>query len=338
MTTATKESRSPGWPLVAAAASLLLISCAGASPSMRAPLMGGTSEAASAGGGAYRLAMLATACWSGGQWADAEGFPVAFRKEVDRDRCEQVVKQVYGRMARARLLQLRALDPQVVDDVVGKVGALSASDSDMAHRANLVKLVRATAGAQRENMYARRAAWKVLTDLDGRRHGTLANDERAAEEPLAAHTELQALLRLEAGDLTRDAHVLGILAALDRVELSRGLPRHLKVLAVDDVFGLVFGTPAPSLPADAATPLRRGIWLAYLSTAAETAGFPVPDSAKTPLERHRLAWVGVLEGFAQKLRADVDLLSSPAFTTLRPITRNVIQRLDWSYQVIKRRS
>ena len=104
MTITTRKSRSRGWSLVAAAVPLLLISCAGASPSIRAPLMDGTPPAASPNGRAYRLAMLATACWSGGQWADAEGFPVTFRKQVDRDRCEQVVKQVYGRMDRARLL------------------------------------------------------------------------------------------------------------------------------------------------------------------------------------------------------------------------------------------
>jgi hypothetical protein len=333
MTTATKQFRSVSGSFVAAAAALSLVSCASPSSSIRAPVMGGAPSTAAAGGKAYQLAMLTTACWFGGQWADAEGSPVTVRKAVDRDRCDQVVEQVYGRMDRARRLRLRALDARVVDEVVGKVGALAAADpADMNHGADLVKLLRSMAGAQRENMYARRAADKVKRDLDGRRPDKLARDERAAEEPLLAHAELEALLQLEAGELTHDAHVLGTLAALDRMDLIRGLPRHLKVLAVENAFGLLFGTPAPVLPSDPAVPLQRGLWLSYLATAARTSGFAVPDAADIPRARNRLAWAGVLEGFATRLRADIDLLSSPGATTLRPIARNVIERLERVYR------
>jgi hypothetical protein len=328
-------------PAILASITLALVSCAATAPSTPVRAVPAAPAPPAAGGEAYRLAMLATGCWFGGPWTDFEGLSVtATEKEAaDHARCAEAVRQVYGRTDQARVLQLRAIDARVVDDVARKVDTVAAADPvDRLHRGDLEKLLRATAAAQRENMSARRAAWKVQTDLDGRRHGPLEVDEMAAEDPLLAHSELEALLGLQAGDLTPDAHALGILSALDRVELSRGLPRHLKVFAVGDVFGLVFGTPAPGLTGDAAVPLPRGIWLSYLASAARAAGYPVPESARTPLQRNRLAWAGVLEGFAQRLRQDVDHLSRPAFTTLRPVVWRAIERLDWSFRTAARSS
>ena len=326
-------------PTILASLALALVACAATAPSTGARAVPVAPATPSAGGEAYRLAMLTTGCWFGGPWTDFEGLPATAREKeaVDRARCAEAVRHVYGRIDQARVLRLRAIDAGVVDDVARKVDAVAAADPvDRLHRGDLEKLLRATASAQRENMAARRAAWKVLTDLDGRRRGPLELDEMAAENPLLAHSELEALLELQAGDLTPDAHALGILSALDRVELSRGLPRHLKVFAVGDIFGLVFGTPAPGLTGDAAVPRPRGIWLSYLSSAARAAGYPVPGSAQAPQLRNRLAWAGVLEGFAQRLRQDVDHLSRPAFTTLRPVVWRVIERLDWSYRTAAR--
>ena len=73
-----------------------------------------------------------------------------------------------------------------------------------------------------------------------------------------------------------------------------------------------------------------GVWLAYLSDAAKSAGHPVPADVKPLPHRETRAWTGVLEGFADKLRAE------PAFaapdTTLGHVVTGVVARLDDEYK------
>src|SRR5208282_840951 len=105
---------------------------------------------------------------------------------------------------------------------------------------------------------------------------------------------------------THEAHALGVLTAMARIESSRGLPRHLQEYAMQAPLLSLFGMAAPTnLPADASQPLPKGAYLVYVTDAAKAAGHPVPDTAKTPKEREPLAWSGVLEGITEKLRPDI---------------------------------
>ncbi|NVL67823.1 hypothetical protein, partial [Escherichia coli] len=83
------------------------------------------------------------------------------------------------------------------------------------------KLVTMTAAAQREAMEARRAADRVKRDLDHEPE-KLTSDEVAAVAPLQTTKELDALLAFDAGDLSADAHAIGLVTAMDRIALSRG--------------------------------------------------------------------------------------------------------------------
>jgi hypothetical protein len=135
---------------------------------------------------------------------------------------------------------------------------------------------------------------------------------------------LKALLELDAGGLTGEAHALGLLTAMDRMELARGLPKHLKVYAVEGAYQLVFGAAPPNVPADATAKLVPGTWLTYLIDVARAAGHAVPASASTPREREPWAWGGVIAGFGDKLKADAPRLEG----RLAKIAAHVAKRLD----------
>jgi hypothetical protein len=182
------------------------------------------------------------------------------------------------------------------------------------------------AAAQRENNAAHAAAEAVRGDLKNRppEPETLSKDEAAAVSPFRAHAALDALLKLDAADLTAEAHALGLLAAMDRLELARGLPKHLKVYAVADALQLVFGVAPPSVPSDATAKLTPGVWLGYLADVARAAGHSVPEKAPSAREREPWAWGGVVEGFADKLRADAPRLRGP----FAPIAGAVVKKLD----------
>jgi hypothetical protein len=127
--------------LVSILLSALLAACAGSAPSIKP--QGVTSEnrvpTLRLPGEAYELTMLATSCWFGGVWSDAEALPVAAWRAADTERCQEVVREVYGKMDSTRFLQLRAFDARVIDDLAGKVGAIAAADpADAYHRDALV--------------------------------------------------------------------------------------------------------------------------------------------------------------------------------------------------------
>jgi len=278
----------------------------------------------------HNLAVIAAACWFGGVWGDAEGDSPETRAKASEARCHDVVRRVYGHDDTTRYEQLRAIEGDVVADIAGKVETLAREDSDDAPRSQaLAHLVQAVAVAQREAMFARRAALRVQRDLD-HEPDKLNADEAAAVAPLRDIRMLQALLSFNEVDLAHDAHALGVLSALDRMDISRGLPRHMKIYAVGGINQVLFGAPSPAVPDDISRPLKRGLWLVYLTDTAKAAGHPVPDAAKTPKQREPLAWTGVLEGYGDKLRADIDQLVHD--TRLHHVVSVVIQRLDVEYK------
>jgi hypothetical protein len=273
---------------------------------------------------------MAAACWFGGVWGDAEGESPEYRRLASEARCHDVVRRVYGHDDQARYEQLRALEGEVVADIAGKVETLAKEDSDDAPRSQvLAALVQAVAAAQREGMFARRATDRVRRDLD-HEADKLTDDEVAAVAPLRDTRMLQALLNFTGADLAHDAHALGVLAALDRMDIARGLPRHMKIYAAGGANELLFGVKTPQVPDDVKRPLKPGLWLVYLTDVAKAAGHPVPDAAKTPKQREPLAWTGTLEGYGDKLRADLDQLVKD--TRLHHVSSVVVQRLDVEYK------
>jgi hypothetical protein len=280
----------------------------------------------------HNLAILATACWFGGVWGDAEGDSPDTRKQASEARCHDVVRRVYENDDKGRYEQLRALEPTVVGDIAAKVETLAKEDTDDAPRSRtLAELVQAVAGAQREAMLARRAATRVRRDLD-HEPDKLSDDEAAAVPQLIDTRNLQALLKLEAQDITHDAHVLGVLAALERVQTGEDLPKHIKIYALQGANETLFGVKPPDLPNDATKKLKPGTWLAYVTEVAKAAGHPVPDTVKGAKQREPLAWAGMLYGYADKLRADMAHLAPD--TRLDHVASVVSNRLEAEYKAV----
>jgi hypothetical protein len=279
----------------------------------------------------HNLAILAAACWLGGIWSDAEGDTAETRGHATDARCHDVVRRVYDADTDERYRQLRAVEPTVVGDIAAKVEILAKEDADDAPRSQLLaQLVQAVAGAEREAMFARRAAERVKRDLDHEPE-KLSADDAAAVEPLKDTRMLEALLKLPAADLSHDAHALAILVALDHIEVGRVLPRHLKVYAIGGVNQLIFGVPIPDIKGEAAASLRRHpFWLDYVTSVAKAAGHPVPDNVTAPKKREPLAWGGMLEGYGDKLRADIDGLAKD--TRLGNVSAVVVQRLEAEFR------
>jgi hypothetical protein len=273
---------------------------------------------------AHALVIQAASCWFGGLWSDAEGAADSRRAAAEK-RCLGLVQRLYGSDDKVKYDQLRLVDPRVVDKLAADVDKLAAADPvDGPRKDALGRLLRALAAAQRENNDAHIAADTVKADLKAHEPETLSRDEVAAVGPLRAHAGLEALLKLDAGDLGGEAHALGLLTAMDRMELARGLPKHLKVYAVGDAYQLVFGVAPPSVPADATAKLVPGAWLTYLVDVARAAGHAVPAAATSAREREPWAWGGVIAGFGDKLKSDAPRLSGP----FAKVAAVVVKRLD----------
>jgi hypothetical protein len=274
--------------------------------------------------------MMAAACWFGGVWGDAEGDSPDTRAKASEARCHDVVRRVYASDDTTRYEKLRALEGDIVGDIAAKVETLAREDSDDAPRSQaLADLVKAVAAAQREAMFARRAALRVKRDVD-HEPDKYTKDEQDAVAPLRDIRMLTALLNFNEVDLAHDAHSLGILAALERMNISRDLGRHMKIYAVGGINQVVFGAAAPPVSDDATQHLKPGVWLAYLTAVAKAAGHPVPAAAKTPKQQEPLAWTGMLEGYGDKLKGDVDQLVHD--TRLHHVISVVIQRVDVEYK------
>ncbi|HXX69354.1 MAG TPA: hypothetical protein VEK07_19370 [Polyangiaceae bacterium] len=324
---------------------LLLEGCGGATPAPTAPASGSGPSGPSASTPAstapvadtrtreeaHALVMRAAGCWFGGEWADALGEEDSTKESAVKARCRDLESRVWGGATdKTHYEQLRALEMNAVADVIAKVDETARNDVvDGARRDALVKLTTALAEEQRELMAARRAADRVKRDLDHEPE-KLTTDEVDAVVPLRANAKLEALLSFNEDGLGKEANALGLLCALDRVELARGLPKHLKLYAVADELHFLFGVNVPSVPRDATTKLVPGTWLEFLSEASAAAGYPVGRDAKTPRERDALAWAGMLEGFSDKLKSDADAIG--ATTPLRQVVTVALHRLEAEYQ------
>lgn len=274
----------------------------------------------------YKLGVLATACWMGGIWSDAEGIPPAAWPAHDDQRCHDLVASVYGRPDQVRYEQLRATESEAVQDLLAKIRATEPAPTREATTA----LFRSTAAAVRETMLARRAADRVKIDYDSDAvEAKLTNDQRTAAQALDAQGALEPLL-VAPESSAADRRVIGLLLALDRMDMARGLPKALKLHALGRVLTQVFGIappPAASLRLDAVP--RPGVWLAYLSGAAERAGYPVPaNPALSPKSRETLAWTGVGRGFAEQIGRAVGQLPVGAVPELARVARAVTARLE----------
>ncbi len=298
-----------------------------ATPSVDA---GAVAAPALASGQAHALLILVASCWNGGVWSEGEGADTPeTRKATSEARCHDETKRALGADEKEKYEQLRALEANAVEDVGKKIAELAKGDATDAPRKDaLGKLLTTLAAAKKEEMLARRAGERVKRDL-AKEPERLTADEAAAVGPLRDTSALLLLLKLDVGDLSTEAHALGLLSAMDRMAIARGLPRHLKVYAVSGAFKLVFNVDAPVVPEDLKTPLKPGTWLAYLTVAAKGAGHPVPDTAKTPLEKEPMAWAGVLEGLHDQLGADAAKLSDDS--SLKAVVSSIAKRLEHEY-------
>ena len=278
---------------------------------------------------AHKLLVLAASCWFGGLWGDALGEQDQAKVTGIETRCHELERRVWSADDKVHFEQVRAFEQNAVSDVIAAVDQATKTDSvDGPRRDALVKLTGALADAAREMMTARRAGDRVKRDL-AREPDKLSTDEVDAVQPLRAHAKLETLLKLDAGDLSKEANALGLLCATDRVEVARGLPKHLKLYAVADTLQLIFGVAVPDVPADATTKLVPGTWLKFLSDTATAAGHPVTDKAKTPRERDALAWGGMQQGFGEKLAADAAGVAPS--TDLSKVVTTVLHRLETEY-------
>jgi hypothetical protein len=253
-------------------------------------------------GGAYGGVVRASSCWLGGIWSDAMGEKGDARLAGIEARCKDLMQD--SGMAGAEYYPLRALDDKSVDKVANIVKTAAEGDAaDAPNAAALDLLVRAFADAARETLHARRAADKVKEDYKTQ----AATDVRVADK-IAAAPELREtgalhkLITADAGPYASTARLLGLLESLDRMEISDGLPKHLKIYAVGTAFQDVFQKPAPVVSDDASLPIKSGTWLTYLVDVAAAAGHPVPADVTDVTDREAAAWSGVLEGFGDRLR------------------------------------
>jgi hypothetical protein len=331
------------WPPFALIAAFALASCAGSAPPPApspSPAANPAPVAVASGTPApppqptreeaHKLLVLAASCWLGGLWADALGEQDSTKQAGIHAQCSDLARRVWNADDKAHLEQLRAFEANAVSDVTAKVDLAAKDDSvDSPRRDALVKLTAALGDAARETTLARRAGDRVKRDLE-REPEKLTGDEVSAVSPLREHAKLDALLKLDAGDLSKEAHALGLLFVLDRVELARGLPKHLKLYAVADAFQLVFGVTVPDVPQDGSKKLVPGTWLKFLSDTASAAGHAVSDKAKTPREKDALAWAGMLEGLSDKLKADADGIATT--TDLSKVVTVTLHRLETEYK------
>jgi hypothetical protein len=188
-------------------------------------------------------------------------------------------------------------------------------------------LLGAVAGAERENILARAAADDVKKDEEGvSSPGERATDKTIAAQALERTKGIEALLSFGSGDLSHEARAVGLLCALDRLEIARKLPKHLKVIAVGGPFARVFGVQPPEVPGDPTAPIKSGAWPGYLVDVAGATGHAVPAEATEPTDRESLAWVGVLGAFADRLRVEARAVSTR--TPLPLVLGRVADRLD----------
>ena len=276
----------------------------------------------------HKYVILATACWFGGFWSDAEGDKASARAGEDRQRCADVVNMTYDN-SREHIEQFRALEQGALDAFVSRAADLAGDDTiDAPRKDQVVKLAKAVSAAHKELLHLRRAAHRVVSDAS-EREGRLTDDEAKAVGPLREQGALEALYSLDAGDLTKEARAIALLSIVNRVSIARGLPRLLKIVALEGSMRLLFGVTPPDV-GDVTKPPEPLALLKFLSEAASAAGHPVPETATTPREKYTLAYTGMLAGVADKLKSEAAGLSK--MTELARIVEVTEKRLDDEYQ------
>ena len=215
------------WFFATCVATLALEGCMGSEPRQANIPLSATGPkplpGAQTDGEAERLVVGATSCWMGGLWSDALGeqdnppFDVTGRSDARtagiEGRCNALLVHLYGTVDPMQYRQLRAVDAHVVDDLAVRVRSVAKNDrADEPLAEQLVKLLRATANAQRENVLARDVADYVKKDVEG----VSSPRERASDKALAAQAlrrtaGIEALLSLDTRDLSHEARAIGLL-------------------------------------------------------------------------------------------------------------------------------
>jgi len=300
----------------------LLIACGNSKPPPKTsdtpPTAADAGLTAKTTGTAHKLVALSTACWLGGVWAEAEGETSLSEKRAgDEARCKEVIVLADGKENPDEMLPLRGLEPKVTTELKEKVDAFARKDGlDDAHVAGLSKLFAAIVDSQVEAMAARRSADKIKGDIEklksdkekadarDKDSDRLTADEQKVAKELRATDKMKALSSLDAGPYSADAKALGVIAALERVKAARGLPPHLKIHMVAGAYQLMFGVEPPlKLTDDPPKPVKPGTWLIFEVATAKAAGHAVDDKGKKPAEVASLAWMGIVDGFGDKLKA-----------------------------------
>ena len=276
--------------------------------------------------------VAAVGCWLGGVWSDAEGAKEEERIDAAKQRCHTLVQRLYGTDDQSHYEKLRALDESAISDLSAKIATVAQNDAvDEGRAQQLVQLLQALAAAEREAMFARRAANDIKNDIAvAQPAAKRKTDELAAVKPLGEGKAFESLLRLEVGELSHEARAVAVLYAMDRMETARGLPTHLKVYAVSRAFAALFGTAAPEVSGDASKPIKGGIWLSYLTAVAKAAGHPVPEKTRSHRDQELMAWGGAFMGLADKLGAEAEHVAGA--TELQRVAKAVARRLGIEYR------
>ena len=307
-----------------------LLTCVALAACTSTPSSTATTTAAVAHPHAAHALLVETAsCWMGGIWGDVQGETPDERARSSDLRCEAVVRDVWGRADHKRYLQLRAFEPDAVDAVRRSIARRALHDPAESRNADgLDKIFTRLAFAEQETMAARRAAHRILRDWDHERDRL--NTEEARALPELEHTiAFEELWRTDAGELTSEAKVFALLVLLDRIRVAEMLPLHLKPYVVAEPFQTVFGATPPYLPHDAAKPLERGAWLAFLVDVARQARHPVNDAQNDdrapPRTKHEQAMAGILAGIADQLEQNASAIGEG--TPLADVVRKTIRAL-----------
>jgi hypothetical protein len=279
-------------------------------------------------GKGYAMVMHATSCWMGGLWSDALGERGQDRMNGIEARCNRVLTDFGGNSG--SYAPLRAIDRGTVDTIAQRIQTSAVEDpQEAAHTPELVSLLRLTADVTRETMHARRAADKVKQESVAGGPEYKADKQAAAPE-LSEHRALDAIFYSDLGIYAMEARAVALLSVVDRVEVARGLPMHLKVITLGQPFHDTFGVPPPATPSEPSVALPNGTWISYLSEVASAAGYRVPDAVTNMQARETLAWNGALEGCADRLKWNASRI--PRGTSLEQISRAVAVRLDEQYK------
>jgi hypothetical protein len=308
---------------------LLLVGCAGeqghkaSSPGLESATVArgaAMSEPRPEVGAGYRLFALAASCWLGGLYSDAVGETGGAREVGIEGRCRAVLRAIGE--ADGAYYPLRALDGKTVAEVVSAVRRAAHGDrAESGNRDALARLTTAVADGAREAMHARKAADKVKQVFQTFDPTDRTANKLVADAALRRSDALTELLGTT-GPYAEAGRMVGLLLSVDRVEIVRGLPKHLKIDGLRAVTERVFGVPAPEVPDAPLAVIPKGAWLDYLERTAAAAGHPIPSDARDPQNREPLAWNGVLAGFADQLqRSSEDPILGAA-------VRGVIARLD----------